>query len=261
MDANETSEGTSLGEEAYQALRQALISGQYLPGQKITLRALAAGLGMSVTPVREAIHRLSAERALEGTVQRSVRVPTMTRAKILELRDIRLAVEGLAAARAAEHCTAGEIRALRVIAVELMAARQRGDVATDIAKLTEYQFAVYRMSRMPRLVRLIESLWLQTGPCLRLLYPDYIDALRTDWRGKLSRALEARDGEAARRAVESDVGPALTFIADLADASGVIHADRPRKASAVPGRGRKRLSPRNEVAAAAVPSGGTPTRA
>ncbi len=256
------SEGTSLGEEAYQALRQALISGQYLPGQKITLRALAAGLGMSVTPVREAIHRLSAERALEGTVQRSVRVPTMTREKILELRDIRLAVEGLAAARAAEHGTASEIRALRVIAVEIMAARQRRDIATDIAKLTEYQFAVYRMSRMPRLVQLIESLWLQTGPCLRLLYPNYIDALKTDWRGKLSRALEARDPEAARRAVESDVGPALTFIADLADATGVIHADRQRNAaSAAPGRGRKRSSPRNAVAAADFPSGGTPPRA
>lgn len=251
MDVNEISEGTSLGEEAYQALRQALISGRYLPGQKITLRALAAGLGMSVTPVREAIHRLSAERALEGTVQRSVRVPTMTREKILELRDIRLAVEGLAAARAAEHCTANEIRALRVIAIEIMAARQRKDVATDIAKLTEYQFAVYRMSRLPRLVQLIESLWLQTGPCLRLLFPDYIDALKTDWRGKLSRALEARDAEAARRAVESDVGPALTFIADLADASGVVHADRQRNTpAAAPSRGRKRSSQRNPAAAA-----------
>ena len=80
------------GNEAYEALRQALISGQFVPGQKLTLRALAGALGMSVTPVREAIHRLTAERALEASANRSVHIPPMTREKILELRDIRLAV-------------------------------------------------------------------------------------------------------------------------------------------------------------------------
>ncbi len=226
------------GNEAYEALRQALISGQFVPGQKLTLRALAAALGMSVTPVREAIHRLTAERALEASANRSVRIPPMTRAKILELRDIRLTVEGLAAARAAEAATADEIRRLRQLALEIVAARQRSDVAADIAKLTEFQFALYRLSRMPQLVQLIESLWLQTGSCLRLLYPDYIRALKHNWRGQLIQALEARDPEGARRAVESDVGPALTFIADLADEDGNIHpeptGDRRRGGSLAP---------------------------
>ena len=211
------------GNEAYEALRQALISGQFVPGQKLTLRALAGALGMSVTPVREAIHRLTAERALEASANRSVRIPPMTRAKILELRDIRLTVEGLAAARAAENATQNEVRQLRQLALEIVAARQRKDVAADIAKLTAFQFALYRLSRMPQLVKLIESLWLQTGSCLRLLFPDYIRTLKNDWRGQVIRALEAGDAEAARRAVESDIGPALTFIADLADNDGIIH--------------------------------------
>src|SRR3546814_3387350 len=72
------------GSEAYEALKQALISGHFMPGQKLTLRMLAEALGMSVTPVREAIHRLTAERALEGAANRSVRIPPMTRGKILE---------------------------------------------------------------------------------------------------------------------------------------------------------------------------------
>lgn len=213
------------GNEAYEALRQALISGQFVPGQKLTLRALAGALGMSVTPVREAIHRLTAERALEASANRSVRIPPMTREKILELRDIRLAVEGLAVSRAAANATPEEIRQLRSLALEIVAARQRRDVATDIARLTEFQFALYRLSRMPQLVQLIESLWLQTGSCLRLLYPDYIRSLKHDWRGELIRALEAKDPDSARRAVESDVGPALTYIADLADEHGIIHPD------------------------------------
>ncbi len=211
------------GNEAYEALRQALISGQFVPGQKLTLRALAGALGMSVTPVREAIHRLTAERALEASANRSVRIPPMTRKKILELRDIRLAVEGLAVSRAAVNATPDEIRPLRSLALEIVAARQRGDVATDIATLTEFQFTLYRLSRMPQLVQLIESLWLQTGSCLRLLYPDYIRSLKHDWRGQIIKALEAKDPESARRALESDVGPALAYVADLADEDGVIH--------------------------------------
>ena len=211
------------GNEAYEALRQALISGQFVPGQKLTLRALAGALGMSVTPVREAIHRLTAERALAASANRSVRIPPMTRAKILELRDIRLTVEGLAAARAAENARPEEVRQLRQLALEIVAARQRNDVAADIAKLTEFQFTLYGLSRMPQLVQLIESLWLQTGSCLRLLFPDYIKALKHDWRGQLIRALEKRDAEGARKALESDIGPALTYIADLADEGGTIH--------------------------------------
>ena len=220
-----TSSSVTRGNEAYEALRQALISGRFLPGQKLTLRALAGALGMSVTPVREAIHRLTAERALEGSANRSVRIPPMTRDRIIELRDIRLVVEGLAAARAADNASPEEIRLLRQLAIELVAARARGDVAADIAKLAEFQFTLYRTSRMPQLVHLIESLWLQTGSCLGLLYPDYVKSLKYDWRGEAIRALELRDPEAARRAIESDIGPALTYIANLAGPDGVIRPE------------------------------------
>src|SRR3546814_5358536 len=103
MTAMPPAEAETRGNEAYEALKRALISGQFMPGQKLTLRMLAEALGMSVTPVREAIHRLTAERALAGSANRSVRIPPMTRRTILEHTDIRLTVEGLAAARAAEH--------------------------------------------------------------------------------------------------------------------------------------------------------------
>src|SRR3546814_15769849 len=87
---------------------------------------------------------------------------------------------------------------------------------------------------MPLLLPVIETLWLQTGSCLRLLYPDYIRALKHDWRGQIIRALQAGDGDAAPRAIESDIGPALAYIADLAGEDGITppHSAprRPRKA-------------------------------
>lgn len=241
---SEMPESETRGSEAYEALKRALISGQFVPGQKLKLRTLAEALGMSVTPVREAIHRLTAERALEGSANRSVRVAPMTRGKILELRDIRLTVEGLAAARAAENAKPEEIRDLRRLALELAAARQRGDVAADIDRLAAFQFALYRAAHMPHLLPVIESLWLQTGSCLRLLYPDYIASLKHDWRGQVIRALEAGDSTAARRAIESDIGPALAYIAELADADGLIQPgnapdEPPGRRSASPAASRQ----------------------
>src|SRR3546814_18131434 len=86
----------------------------------------------------------------------------MTRSKILELRDIRLTVEGLAAARAAEHARPEEVAQLRQLALELVAARQRGALAADIAKLTAFQFAPYRAAPIPLLLPPLQSLSLSS---------------------------------------------------------------------------------------------------
>jgi len=157
-------------------------------------------------------------------------VPSLlvTGTKLRELRDIRIAVEGLAAARAAERIAPEAIAKLRAISTELYAARERGDVATDIARQSEFQFGIYNASEMPSLVRIIESLWLRTGPYLKLLFPAYIQSLKTrrgDWRSRLCAALKAHDAVAARREIEADVGEALEYLATLADAAGPIRPE------------------------------------
>src|SRR5215207_4289115 len=86
---------TSLRKRVYDSLREALTTGRFAPGQKLTFRFIASALGVSLTPVREALRRLVAEGAFEMQPNRSVRLPLMTRAKVLELRDIRVAVESL----------------------------------------------------------------------------------------------------------------------------------------------------------------------
>src|SRR5215468_7993257 len=125
---------TSLRTQVYESLREALTAGRFRPGQKLTFRFVADALGVSLTPVREALRRLVAEGAFEMQPNRSVRVPPMTRAKVLELRDIRMAVEGLAAEKAAANATRPHVAQLRRIALEIAAARSRGDSATDRQK-------------------------------------------------------------------------------------------------------------------------------
>src|SRR5215475_1089790 len=96
---------TSLRKQVYDSLRAALTAGRFTPGQKLSFRFIAGALGVSLTPVREAVRRLVAEGAFEMRPNRSVRVPLMTRDRILELRDIRVALEGLAAEKAAARAT------------------------------------------------------------------------------------------------------------------------------------------------------------
>jgi DNA-binding GntR family transcriptional regulator len=214
---------TSLRRQVYDSLREALTAGRFAPGQKLTFRFVAGALGVSLTPVREALRRLVAEGAFEMQPNRSVRVPLMTRAKILELRDIRKAVEGLATAKAAARATRPEIANLRRIALEIAAARSRGDSATDRQNVRGFHFALYGIADQPTLLRVIEGLWLQTGPYMNLLYPDFISSPRgPQTRARIIRALQAHDPVAARQEIENDIEHALSYVADLADDSGNI---------------------------------------
>lgn len=219
---------TSLRSQVYDWLREALTTGRLNPGQKLSFRFIAGTLGVSLTPVREAIRRLVAEGAFEMRPNRSVRVPLMTRDRILELRDIRLAVEGLATEKAAAIATREQAAELRRIANELLAARHRGDTATDRARIREFHFALYAIAGQPTLLRVIEGLWLQTGPYMNLLYPRFVASPRgPERRLRIIKAVQAHDAAAARRDMEGDIGDALSYVASLADADGIIAPARP----------------------------------
>jgi len=234
---------TSLRQQVYDSLREALTSGRFAPGQKVTFRYVAGELGVSLTPVREALRRLVAEGAFEMNPNRSVRVPLMTRNKVIELRDIRMELEGLAAGKAALAATRSQIAGIRRAAREIIVARNRGDSATDRQKVREFHFAVYEAAGQPTLLRLIEGLWLQTGPYMNLLYPDFISSSRGPaGRQRLIEALQARDAAGARREMENDIRRALSYVADLADENGNI-------APAAPATARKRRSQPTTAAA------------
>lgn len=222
---------TSLRQQVYASLREALTMGRFAPGQKVTFRYVAGELGVSLTPVREALRRLVAEGAFEMNPNRSVRVPLMTRDKVLELRDIRMELEGLAAAKAALAATRSQIADVRRAAREILAARDRGDSVTDRQKVRGFHFAVYTAAAQPTLLRLIEGLWLQTGPYMNLLYPDFISSSRGPaGRQRLIEALQAGDAAAARREMENDICRALSYVADLADENGNITPAKPASA-------------------------------
>lgn len=93
----------TLGERIFAELSEFLISGRLHPGERLSLRKMAEQMGVSMMPVRDAVGRLANEGALVVSPNRAVLVPLMTRARLVEMTEVRLAVEGFAARRAASH--------------------------------------------------------------------------------------------------------------------------------------------------------------
>lgn len=208
----------TLSEHVYQDLRELVLAGQVAPGEKFTLRGLAAAIGVSSMPIREAVGRLAAEGALEVLPNRAIRVPLMTRARFVELRTIRAELEGLAAEIATERATDAEIAEIAghhdLFTAESAKPEPSGALAIKTNK--DFHFALYRAARMPRLMQIIENLWLQVGPVLNL-------DLRASGRRlheveahkhheRLVAALRRRDGAAARAALRADIESAAAFI-------------------------------------------------
>ena len=92
----------SLADQAYAAIRSAIIANQLTPGEVLTEESLAEMLGISRTPIREAIYRLGQERLVEMT-GKGARVIGISAGDIADIYEIRLRLEGLCCRRASEH--------------------------------------------------------------------------------------------------------------------------------------------------------------
>jgi DNA-binding GntR family transcriptional regulator len=187
-------------------LRRALIRGEMLPEQTLSIRSIAKAYGVSAMPVREALTRLSAEGAVVVAPNRVMKLPALTRDILAEITDMRVALEGMAAERAAPLATAQERAAITAILTDLEVAAAKGAIDLYLDQNARFHFAIYRAARRERLMRAIESLWLRVGPSIRLCMPDQAHLDRSMvWHRRAAAAMAAGDGPAARAAVISDI--------------------------------------------------------
>jgi DNA-binding GntR family transcriptional regulator len=207
-------ERETVQDRVYGVLRDRLMRGGFEPGQKLKIAELASALGTSAMPVREALNRLIAERAIESLPNRSVRVPSLSKDALQDLMETRFAVEGLAVARAAANMTAETLARLR----ELITAQSE----TDSEHISEasaernraFHFTIYRQSGSTVLLPIIESLWLQFGPYLRVASErfDGREGRGTNFHVEIVAALGRGDARTARAALESDIGRSFKLV-------------------------------------------------
>lgn len=210
--------GQTLGDWVTGQVSAMLIAGRLAPGDKLSLRKAADALGTSMMPVREAVSRLAADGALDVLPGRAVRVPVLTLAQFQELTRIRLVVEGFAAEEAARRVTPDELAGIeaRERAFRTAAEGEPPDPVGAVAANQDFHFALYRASAMPRLVEMIERLWLIAGPVLNLDMRSASARLKGGSAVKahaaIVAALRARDPDAARAALVEDISAAARHI-------------------------------------------------
>lgn len=197
----------NLSVRVYNEIREALINGQYEPGERLIIGELAQALGVSITPVREAIFRLISEQGLEMQAATAVYVPYVNSAKLSEIQQIRFHLEGMGAAEAARQITPKQLDNLVALQAQFISC-----TASDPKRASflnrKFHFAILEASRMPVLRNTVESFWVITGPILKIFHVKtaVLDYSQDQHRHEaVIAALKARDAEAARHALQDDI--------------------------------------------------------
>ena len=197
-------ERVTLNDQVYDDLRRLIISGRMRPGQTISIRTMAAVINVSPMPVRNALQRLVAEGALEIKPNRTFALPVLTPQSFREIADLRAMLEGMAAERAATRLNKTDLALLTDINRQMFQTPNK-DWGQYLDLNRQFHFHIYAAAGMPRLVRFIESLWLQIGPFLNLVTTKEEMRFGQEAHKAAVRAIGAGDPAGAKAAIERDI--------------------------------------------------------
>lgn len=192
-------------EVTYARLRDMILYGHLAPGAPVTIQGLIGDLGAGMTPVREAIRRLTAEGALLPQGNRRVAVPQLSAEMLAQVAFARLAIEPKLAELAAGRLTAAQIDRLEAIDARVNRAIDDGNLPDYLAANHAFHFALYEAAEAPVLLDLARSLWLRAGPSLRAVMARYGRETAPDLHREALVAMRAGDARALAAAIERDI--------------------------------------------------------
>lgn len=222
-EADEFARPSSLNHRTYQTLREAILSGTFMPGATLNIRPLAAMLGISPTPVRDALSRLQADAALEALPNRAFRLPIPSIDEYRQLAIMRVRLEECAVQHAAALITPEETLKISQLYDEMLSlVDQPRDVY--LAAHRRFHFGIYEAARMPLLREAIERLWLRIGPLMHASSNEDEQPLDDKTHAEIVRALKAGDPVAATAAVRDDLthttGPVIAYLSSFGQSKG-----------------------------------------
>jgi DNA-binding GntR family transcriptional regulator len=148
-----------MAEAALEELREAIILGELTPGTPLRLEDLARSLGMSISPIREAVRQLEALGLAEHVPHHGAKVVALDVDDLRELFEVRLALETLAVQGAARRFSDADAAAARGHLDAYARARRARDLREAMRAHTAFHFTVYEAARSGWLVRLIRPAW------------------------------------------------------------------------------------------------------
>jgi DNA-binding GntR family transcriptional regulator len=149
----------TMTEHVLTRLRQLILSGALVPGERIDQAELAQRFGVSVVPVREALARLQSSGLVRIVPHRGVFVESLSAEELVDIYNVRELLEEYAARLAAANLTDADVAALEEICERMATAGEAQDYDTFLALNRELHFRIYRAARRPYLLQIIEQLW------------------------------------------------------------------------------------------------------
>ena len=194
-----------LREVVFYTLRRQILKGELKPGERLMEIALANRLGVSRTPVREAIRKLENEGLVIMLPRRGAHVAEITRQELNDVLEIRSSLEELAIVRACENMTDSDMEALKEVEADF--ARLVADESSDLATLGEadehFHDLIYEGTGNRRLIQIINQLREQMYR-FRVEYLKDIAIRRTlvEEHDAIVRVLERRDRDESVRLIK-----------------------------------------------------------
>jgi DNA-binding GntR family transcriptional regulator len=220
---------TTAHARVYAGLKQALMNGDFVPGQRLVVRQIAESFETSPMPVREALKQLVSDDALFDHPNRGVIVPEATVQIISDLVRVRCTIEGSATEWAASTITPEELDQIEALNEKMKACTTVETAGDYLAFNREFHFSIYRASRSSAIQPIIERMWLRVGPWLNIMRGDATLGLGLDFHAEIIAALRSGDGVTARRALVADITDAADIMLRAASHAGP--APRPGRAA------------------------------
>jgi DNA-binding GntR family transcriptional regulator len=199
-------------DRVYRGLRQQIMHGELPPGHALTLRGIGKSFGVSMTPAREAVRRLSAEGALTLSASGRVTTPQLTNDRIEELAQIRALLEPELGSRALRRAHLALIDRMEAINDANARAVNLQDPINYIRTNLEFHRTLYLRAQSPAILGLLETVWLQLGPTMRALYTRLRRTTPPPHHRHMLEALRAGDDAALRLAIRTDVTQGLKHL-------------------------------------------------
>jgi len=204
---NSFAERRSLGHDVFEYLKNAIIDQTIMPGSRLVESKIADMLGISRTPLREALHKLEREDWIEKIPSGGFQVVTLTREDIEQTFGIRSVLEAYAARLAAENCRDKDLIPLE----KKMKEYQRClELNKDSDKLqiinTQFHDLLYALSKSAKLIKMINQLRAQISRFRRIILKqdDYAQKSNDD-HIRMIEAIKARDGETVEQLVRAHI--------------------------------------------------------
>ena len=190
---------SNLNTQVYDILKEMIADQRFLPGSSLNVEKLTQELGVSRTPIWEAIRRLEQEGIVDHTPHKGVRVVELTRKMALELYEVRETMESLAARLGAERAEQALVNRMKKILAEQLTVVKNEDAVAYSRTDHDFHQVVYEACGNDLLKDLLEGLRYRTLPLAFKLSPHFAEFY--NYHQQIVSAFENKDGVAAEAAM------------------------------------------------------------